>query len=1347
MKHQLEESEEDEQRPSIYSLRKRRRRDLREISSGDDEELSSRSRSRRSRSLRRRTLRNSMTPTRQQRRHTSNDDHQRRYTLRSREKSTRHFFTYSSFGATEDEFETSQHVMEEEQDVEERYQRETHPKPRTTRNSLRAAASLEPAEDEDEEEEEEEEEQHEDKGRRYSLRNRTQPKRLEAETGRKLASDPFLEYAKRISKQSRAERRNRDSDRKPRRRHRRRHFDSSSESSDDGGGGNRSEETGFYHAERRRRKRELNSICPVNGTAQPRELAKADATPLEIDRSITWDSIGGMDEHKAALKEMVMLPLMYPEFFEKYSIAPPCGVLFYGPPGCGKTLVARALANSCTSPDGTGQHVTFFMRKGADCLSKWVGEAERQLRLLFEQAKRCQPSIIFFDEIDGLAPVRSTKQDQIHSSIVSTLLALMDGLDSRGQVVVIGATNRVDAIDPALRRPGRFDRELPFTLPSVNDRRKILDIHTSKWNPPLRPEFKTQLAERTVGYCGADLKALCAEAALKALRRRYPQIYGSQQKLIINVDSVRVLGVDFDNSMKSITPASHRSAITCALPIPKQLQSLLSHRVDEMYTILQRQMPTINKTNDTETYVEEEQETIQVYGIINRDQCDICHGVGQLICCDFCPSAFHLACLTTVGATLPDMTSDQNWACEDCQGKSPIEQPENKIRRFEALSTRMTYHPRLLIHGKQGMGQTQLSAALLYRLEELIVFSLDLPQLIAEPTASSAEEALVCRIREAKRSVPCVLYLPQIDLWWENVSTTMQTTLRMLLGSLPANLPLLFLATSNVEKQELPQDVEDLFYATQHQYSVNAPTTPEREALFATLKEVCLTPPPKVCNKQRKEPEILRVAPVATKPVGPTPEDLEKERERERHYLRELRIFLDQALDFCMSQKKYAVFVKPVDEQDVPDYYAIIQEPMCLEMMNEKLMDGMYLCLEDFNQDIQLIVRNAQEYNPRSSTTRIIAHMAVNMQDNILSYAHRFRNHQGYDLFAKCREIAAKRRTKTSSHPKIKKVRGLAKDFNTEIQVAEAQGVRLSRRIRGIAAAVCEEQPETQEPDEIQEEEEEEEEKTKEPEVFNEGDQVFVASRTTPGVNKPGGAGFITYFDDENDVYNVKYILGGSEKGIEACFISKLTSDRVVNSFKTQRSNSCATEEEEKEPKTEAQMSFEYFDQHIWCHLQQDGWTKNDQDELYFPPGITLDNGIVAEDYFTNWKGVLRYVKSDRDTSIRCFGRRYVEDQEDLVEDLVEQQVGAPQVLEETTAPLEEESKEAEESKEEIECDFLIDENALDLIFDEFVRKTHDFSIDELDALQVELNQMIYPYRRVYDRSELIGKLQEKKIN
>ena len=169
---------------------------------------------------------------------------------------------------------------------------------------------------------------------------------------------------------------------------------------------------------------------------------------------------------------------MYPEVFKKFHLNPPKGVLLHGPPGTGKTLCARALAAAAKR---SGQNVSFFMRKGADVLSKWVGESERQLRLLFEEAQKRQPSIIFFDEIDGLCPVRSSKQDQIHNSIVSTLLALMDGLDNRGQVVVIGATNRIDAVDSALRRPGRFDgARLP--LPNV-EARKVSASTPSGGNP------------------------------------------------------------------------------------------------------------------------------------------------------------------------------------------------------------------------------------------------------------------------------------------------------------------------------------------------------------------------------------------------------------------------------------------------------------------------------------------------------------------------------------------------------------------------------------------------------------------------------------------------------------------------------------------------------------------------------------------------------------------------------------------------------------------------------------------------------------------------------------------------
>ncbi|KAJ3738978.1 P-loop containing nucleoside triphosphate hydrolase protein [Lentinula detonsa] len=253
---------------------------------------------------------------------------------------------------------------------------------------------------------------------------------------------------------------------------------------------------------------------------------------------------------------MTVLPLLYPEVFQQFNVTPPRGVLFHGPPGTGKTLLARALAASCRS---NGKQITFFMRKGADALSKWVGEAERQLRLLFSQARSSAPSIIFFDEIDGLAPVRSSKQDQIHASIVSTLLALMDGMDGRGQVVVIGATNRPDAIDPALRRPGRFDREFYFPLPDLVAREKILSIMTKGWEGwgSGEEDFRVKervkgLAELTKGYGGADLRALCTEAALNAIQRKYPQIYKSNDRLLLKPETISVGLRDFMVAIKRL---------------------------------------------------------------------------------------------------------------------------------------------------------------------------------------------------------------------------------------------------------------------------------------------------------------------------------------------------------------------------------------------------------------------------------------------------------------------------------------------------------------------------------------------------------------------------------------------------------------------------------------------------------------------------------------------------------------------------------------------------------------------------------------------------------------------------
>ncbi|VDD94208.1 unnamed protein product, partial [Enterobius vermicularis] len=304
-----------------------------------------------------------------------------------------------------------------------------------------------------------------------------------------------------------------------------------------------------------------------------------DGDSMGLDQQISFDKVGGLDGHIESLKEIIILPLLYPELFSRFGIKASKGVLFHGPPGTGKTLVARALANAGSV---NGRKIAFFMRKGADILSKWVGESEDQLRQLFEQAYQMRPAIIFFDEIDGLAPARSGKQDHIHTSIVSTLLALMDGLKNRGDVIVIGATNRIDAIDPALRRPGRFDRELKFSLPDRNARYAILKIHTASWKSNILDENLKWIADNTPGYCGADLEFLCTEAFLSALRTQFPQIYVSEKKLEINAEAVAVDRHHFESAMRRVVPACRRDFTVPTRNLNDRVGLLLKPTVEEI---------------------------------------------------------------------------------------------------------------------------------------------------------------------------------------------------------------------------------------------------------------------------------------------------------------------------------------------------------------------------------------------------------------------------------------------------------------------------------------------------------------------------------------------------------------------------------------------------------------------------------------------------------------------------------------------------------------------------------------------------------------------------------------------
>ena len=266
--------------------------------------------------------------------------------------------------------------------------------------------------------------------------------------------------------------------------------------------------------------------------------------------SITYEDIGGLGDAVGRVREMIELPLRHPELFKRLGVEAPKGVLLHGPPGTGKTLLAKAVANETNT--------SFYTIGGPEIMSKYYGESEEKLRSIFEQAEKNAPSIIFIDEIDSIAPKREEVSGEVERRIVAQLLSLMDGMSSRGKVVVIGATNRVNAIDPALRRPGRFDREIEIGVPDRNGRLEVLQIHT-RGMPLAKDVDLEKIADISHGFVGADLQSLSKEAGMRALRKILPEIDLSSQS--IPVETLRKIIVtmqDFMDVVKEMEPSAMR---------------------------------------------------------------------------------------------------------------------------------------------------------------------------------------------------------------------------------------------------------------------------------------------------------------------------------------------------------------------------------------------------------------------------------------------------------------------------------------------------------------------------------------------------------------------------------------------------------------------------------------------------------------------------------------------------------------------------------------------------------------------------------------------------------------------
>lgn len=280
---------------------------------------------------------------------------------------------------------------------------------------------------------------------------------------------------------------------------------------------------------------------------------KLGAMTKEVDSSyprITYDELGGLKKEVKKIREMVELPMRHPELFDKIGVEAPKGVLLYGPPGTGKTLLAKAVAGE------TNAH--FISLSGPEIMGKHYGESEERIREIFTQAEENAPSIIFIDEIDSIAPKRDEVSGELEKRIVSQLLTLMDGIKSRGKVVVIAATNRPDSIDPALRRPGRFDREIEIGIPDDEGRFDILSIHTRGMPIDEKVDLK-QISKTTHGFVGADLEVLAKEAAMKSLRRILPEIDYDEEKISSEIlEKIKITSDDFRDALKEVSPSALR---------------------------------------------------------------------------------------------------------------------------------------------------------------------------------------------------------------------------------------------------------------------------------------------------------------------------------------------------------------------------------------------------------------------------------------------------------------------------------------------------------------------------------------------------------------------------------------------------------------------------------------------------------------------------------------------------------------------------------------------------------------------------------------------------------------------
>jgi SpoVK/Ycf46/Vps4 family AAA+-type ATPase len=475
---------------------------------------------------------------------------------------------------------------------------------------------------------------------------------------------------------------------------------------------------------------------------------------------------------------------------------------------------------------------------------------------------------------------------------------------------VIGATNRIDAIDPALRRPGRFDREFYFPLPNEAARRAIIDINTCGWIPALDEGFKNELARITTRYCGADIKALCTEAALKAIRRRYPQIYESNEKLLIDTSTIVVEEVDMLKSAKAMVPASYRVTGATASPLPVNVKPLLQKQFEKICMVVDRLFPTKGKSKTSSGNNEEE---------------------------------------------------DADDAAFQAMG----------YRSFEKLKI---FRPRVIIAGSRGMGQRYLGPALLHHLEGCTVQQFDLAALMSESsrTPEAACVQFFVEVKRHAPSVIYIPHIDV--WWTVMTDAVKATFSNLLEDLNPEDRILFLATSETPLKDLPVTVRRWFVSSVKGRVELSKPDRASREAFFETLIVDLARPPTDFQLKSSAPTEAaepLKKAP-PPQPRVPTAEEKKLLKEHDAYVLRELRISLRSIVEELFKERRFKPFFRPVEPEEFPDYYRIVKKPMDLTTMNDKVDDRMYLDVKEFLADVDQICENTSLYNDIHDPSRII---------------------------------------------------------------------------------------------------------------------------------------------------------------------------------------------------------------------------------------------------------------------------------------------------------------------------------------------------------------------------------------